>query len=242
VLARRLTLDELAADSVRAPWEHVFVLSSNRKGAIAETKIAAAATELGIPVLRPIVEHGRYDLGFEMGDRILRVQCKWGRLDRKAGVIIVSVYTSRLTPSGYVRTSYTEDEIDLVAVYCGELDRCYLLPSTLIAGRRAIHLRLTPPRNGQRAAIQSASDFELPGAVAQWNERPAGSRKVVGSNPTSSTLSETPRAALRLGANQFRDRFGYYMERAAAGDEIVVTRHRRPFVRVSPAQPQLTPA
>ena len=40
----------------------MFVLSTNRKGAIAETKIAAAATELDIPVLRPITEHARYDL------------------------------------------------------------------------------------------------------------------------------------------------------------------------------------
>jgi hypothetical protein len=51
----------------------VFVLSSNQKGGIAETKITAAATELGVSVLRPVVEHGRYDLAFEVGDRILRV-------------------------------------------------------------------------------------------------------------------------------------------------------------------------
>jgi PD-(D/E)XK endonuclease len=53
------------------------MLSTNRKGAIAEAEIAAAAVRLGIPVLRPIQEHGRYDLAFEVGDRILRVQCKW---------------------------------------------------------------------------------------------------------------------------------------------------------------------
>jgi len=50
------------------------VLDSNRKGAIAEMKIATAAVELGVPVLRPVQEHGRYDLGFEIGGRILRVQ------------------------------------------------------------------------------------------------------------------------------------------------------------------------
>jgi hypothetical protein len=77
-------------------------MDSNRKGAIAETKIAAAATELGIPVLRPIVEHGRYDLAFEVAGRIVRVQCKWGALDRDAGVIKVNLQTCRHTPSGYV--------------------------------------------------------------------------------------------------------------------------------------------
>ena len=36
----------------------------------------------GVPVLRPVQEHGRYDLAFEIGERIYRVQCKWGALDR----------------------------------------------------------------------------------------------------------------------------------------------------------------
>jgi hypothetical protein len=80
------------------------VLSTNRKGAIAEMKITTAAVELGIPVLRPMAEHGRYDLGFEIGDRILRVQVKWGRLDEKGAVITASTESSSPTPGrGYVR-------------------------------------------------------------------------------------------------------------------------------------------
>ena len=56
------------------------MLDSNRKGNIAEMEICAAAIRAGIPVLRPQMEHTRYDLGLEIGDRILRVQCKWARL------------------------------------------------------------------------------------------------------------------------------------------------------------------
>ena len=51
---------------------------------------------------------------------------------------------SYCSPNGYVRTTYAEDEIDLFGVYCGELDRCFLLPSALVAGLAAIHLRLSP--------------------------------------------------------------------------------------------------
>ena len=108
----------------------MFVLSTNHKGALAEAKIVAAAVELGVPVLRPIQEHGRYDLAFELGGEITRVQCKWGGLDRDGTVIKVALQTSCLTPAGYVRASYTTDQIDLVAVYCGELDQ--LLPSSRI--------------------------------------------------------------------------------------------------------------
>jgi hypothetical protein len=114
-------------------------MDTNRKGAIAEAAIALEAIKLGVPVLKPIAEHGRYDLGFEIGGRILRVQCKWGSFVNAAGTIRVSLQRSWLSPTGYVRSCYSEDEIDLVAVYCGDLDRCYLLPSALVADRREIH-------------------------------------------------------------------------------------------------------
>jgi prevent-host-death family protein len=218
----------------------VFVLSTNQKGALAEAKIVVAAIEQGIPVLRPVQEHGRFDLALELGGRILRVQCKWGGLDSTKAGINVALQSSCLTPNGYVRTSYTPDEIDLLAVYCGGLDRCYLLPGALVCGRTHIYLRLVSPRNGQRACINLASNFEFAGAVAQWNERPAGSRKVVGSNPTSSTSpSDAGQSMVRIGSNKFRNHFGYYLERAAAGDEIHISRHGRPFARLLPAeQPQ----
>jgi prevent-host-death family protein len=35
-----------------------------------------------------------------------------------------------------------------------------------------------------------------------------------------------------VGAHEFRNRFGWYMERAAAGEEIRVTRRGRPYVRL----------
>jgi prevent-host-death family protein len=217
-------------------------MDANQKGAIAEMKIAIAAIELGIPVLKPMTERGRYDLGLEIGGRILRVQCKWGALDEAEAVITVNLQTYSLTFSGHRRASYTEEEIDLLAVYCGGLDRCYLLPSALVAGRRQISLRLVSALNGQRACVNLAADFEFSGAVAQLEERDAGSVEARGSSPLSSTVSPEPTGVMQMGANEFRNRFGYYMERAAAGDEILVTRHHRALVRVTPAQPPLTPA
>jgi prevent-host-death family protein len=216
--------------SVRLRCEHTFVLTSNQKGAIAELKIAAAATELGVPVLRPMTEHGRYDLGFELGDRILRVQCKWGPLDEAAGVIRVNLQSCRHTPHGYVYDTYGADEIDGVAVYCQALERCYLLPISLVAGRRGMHLRTTPPRNGQRACINLEADFRLPGAIAQLGERWRGTPEAAGSSPASSTPSQT-----EVGCHEFRNHFGFYLERAAAGDEILVRRRGRPFARLVPA-------
>jgi prevent-host-death family protein len=217
----------------------VFVLSTDQKGGIAETAILAAATKLGVPVLRPVVEHARYDLAFEIGDRILRVQCKWGALSDDGAIIKVNLTSNWCTPTGYERRYYSADEIDLVAVYCSELDQCYLLPIALVAGRRGIQLRVTPPKNGQRAALNLAVDFELPGAVAQLEEHLPGRQGARGSSPLSSTSSQASQKVTRTGSNEFRNHFGYYMERAAAGDEIHISRHGRPFARLMPPQDQL---
>jgi PD-(D/E)XK endonuclease len=166
------------------------VLTPTVKGSIAEAVLAAEAVKAGIMVLRPVVEGRRYDLVFDLGDRMLRVQCKSGR--HKGGGVIVHTRTSRHTPQGYVWTTYGPDEIDALGVYCPQIDRCYLLPIDLVAGRSAIHLRLVAAANNQRASIHFAADFAFPGAIAQLGERRAGSAKVGGSNPPSSISIATP--------------------------------------------------
>jgi prevent-host-death family protein len=39
-----------------------------------------------------------------------------------------------------------------------------------------------------------------------------------------------------VGSHEFRNHFGYYLERAAAGEEIHISRHGRPFARLLPAE------
>ncbi len=53
----------------------MFVLTGNEKDNIAELEIAAAAAKLGVGVDKPLVEHARADLVFEIGRRLWRVQC-----------------------------------------------------------------------------------------------------------------------------------------------------------------------
>ena len=215
----------------------MFVQSPNVKGAVAELEIELAATRLGVPVLKPVAEHGRYDLAFEIANRIYRVQCKWGRVDQSRGLVIVQVGCNRTTPAGYVRTAYRKEEIDLVAVYAGEIDECFLLPISLVEGRHQVQLRLRPAANGQRAFINLASEYSFHGAIAQLEERCRGTAEVAGSSPASST-PVPPRTGV-IGAEEFRNRLGWYMQRAAAGEEFQVERRGRPYVRLTGAARQL---
>jgi prevent-host-death family protein len=209
------------------------MMSSNHKGAIAEIELAAAAIHLGIPVYKPLTDHARADLVFEVGERLWRVQCKWGRLSQSRDVVVVHVGGSWCSPNGYVRTTYTEQEVDLFGVHCGELRRSFLLPASLLVGMHQVHLRLTAPRNNQRACITLADDFDFEGAIAQLGERLTGSQEVVGSSPTSSTSPSVD--PITIGANPFRDKLGYWMDRVAAGEEVLITRHGKPRIRMSPA-------
>ena len=211
-------------------------MDPNRIGAIAETAIAAEATRLGFEVFRPVVDGGRYDLVFDLGERLLRVQCK--AASRRGAVVVVTARTSRRAPEGFRRTVYTPDEIDMIAAYCAELDRCFAVPIAEIPPSGFMHLRLTPTRNGQRAGLHFADDYPL-GAVAQLAERCHGMAEARGSNPLSSTPSAEAAAATVIGAHEFRNRFGWYMERAAAGEPILITRRGKPHLRLTPASPQL---
>jgi len=44
---------------------------------------------------------------------------------------------------------------------------------------------------------------------------------------------------ISVGANKFRNHFGYYMERATAGEEITVTRRGKPTVKLVAHQREL---
>jgi hypothetical protein len=166
-------------------------VTTDQKGAIAETAIALAAIRLGIGVFRPIGDE-RYDLIFDCRPRLWRVQCKWAR--RYDDVIIVRCYSSRRARSGLLRRKYTSEEIDAFAAYCAELDRCFFLPIDRWAQNEA-RLRLGPTRNNQRRGITWADDWDFAatlrdhqGAIAQLGERVSGRDEVAGSSPAGSTL------------------------------------------------------
>jgi prevent-host-death family protein len=211
-------------------------MNPNLRGVIAESAIAAEAAALGFEVYGPMFGQPRCDLILGVGNELIRVQCKTGR--RRGDVIAVSARTSRRTADGYARGTYSAEEIDVVAVYCPELKRCYAVPITDFGESGSLYLRLSPPRNGQRAGLHFAREYEL-GAIAQLGERSPGRRKVGGSNPPSSTPQADDSNPSTVGAHEFRNRFGWYMERASAGEDILVTRRGKPHLRLTTAVPQI---
>ncbi|MGH2992255.1 MAG: type II toxin-antitoxin system Phd/YefM family antitoxin [Solirubrobacterales bacterium] len=57
----------------------------------------------------------------------------------------------------------------------------------------------------------------------------------MGSSPTGSTPPDS--SGVEVGAHEFRNHFGYYMERAAGGEDILITRRGKPHSRLGPPVP-----
>jgi prevent-host-death family protein len=224
-------------------------MNSNHKGAIAEQAIVLAAMKLGVRVLRPVAEHGRTDLALDIGGELMRVHVKWGQLSPERDVVIARTGTCRCTPRGYIRGTYSEQEVDLFAVYCGELDRCFLLPAELLAGTTCVSLRLTPPRNGQQSCINLADDFTFDGAVAQlarardWQSRGRGfeSPQLHLPEQDDSLPVAASNAPIAINADVFRQRLGQWIDRVAAGDDVLVTRRGKAVMRLTAAAPARDP-
>ena len=136
-----------------------MLLTTDQKGAAAELAIAHAAAQLGVGVFKPLTDGERYDLIFNLRPRLMRVQCKSAVL--RGSVLKVPCYSARRTASGFVKRYYSALEIDAIAAYSTDLNRCFLIPIEEIPGQSELQLRLEPCRNNQRSGVNWAKDFDL---------------------------------------------------------------------------------
>ena len=135
--------------------------STDQKGSIAESAIAHAAIKLGISVSKPLTDGDRYDLIFDLKPDLVRVQCKWASL--ADDVVRIRCYSCRRTRDGQKKRGYSSSEVDALAAYCSDLDRCFYFPIDWLDGRATIQLRLRPTRNNQQSGVNWADEFAFEG-------------------------------------------------------------------------------
>ena len=163
------------------------------KGDLAELKVATDLLERGYKIAIPYGEDWDFDLIFSRADGLERVQVK--HASSNGAFITVKCFSHSLT-KGRVRTTklYTAAMIDWLAVYDPTTDRCYYIPAAELAdGRRQLILRLTPPRNNQRA--WDSVCLRLPGP----RSTPAIVRRGMGERE----FQPVPRRFLRWGSRNF---------------------------------------
>lgn len=133
--------------------------NTSHTGEVSRMQVAAALTLQGKRVLLPLGDFQRYDLVVDEGGQFLRVQCKTGRLMKGAVVFHPCSIDSRSKQGGCVRKGYV-GEVDVFGVYCPQLKKCYLVPveDTKVTG---CSLRINLPKNGQKAHIRWAANYEI---------------------------------------------------------------------------------
>ena len=129
------------------------------KGDISELSVAVALAKIGYLVSKPLGENQRYDLIADDGERLHRVQVKTGRV--RGGVMMFSCCSTHgHRRTGNLATRPYTGQIEMLAVYCPQNEKVYLLPEADLT-RTKIQLRLVAPRNNMTKTIRWASRYEL---------------------------------------------------------------------------------
>jgi hypothetical protein len=123
----------------------IWAAADTRKklGEQAEAVFLNKATSLGLSVAKPWGDSERYDLIVRSGRRLLRVQVKSTRY--------VGERRFSITARGCT-AAYTEEEIDILAVYIVPLDIWYLIPVKAFAPRKC--LRFYPEGKNSRGRYE----------------------------------------------------------------------------------------
>jgi hypothetical protein len=119
----------------------------------ATAAVLAAFIQADFTTLLPFGDGHPYDLVVDTGRKLVRVQCKNGRVIKGSVVSARLHTTSRKSGKSYFGLA------DVFAIYCAKLDKIYLIPVT--KNLENISLRLSETRNKQKKAINWARDYEF---------------------------------------------------------------------------------
>lgn len=133
----------------------VTTLQTADKGNLSEARILAAFVAAGYLVSVPFGSGHKYDFVVDDSTRLLRVQCKTGRV--KNGTLLFNAYSQ--SGNGSVKMSY-RGLADLFAVLNPEDDKVYLVPVEDV-GVTIGSLRLTPTLNRQAQRVRWAESYLL---------------------------------------------------------------------------------
>lgn len=132
------------------------IMNSLQKGTITELQCQLDFIKLGYIVSQPIAPC-RYDFLVDIGDAILRIQCKTCHPTNNGDAIRFECRSTREVKSGeFAHRNYTSNEIDYFYTTWNGIG--YLVPVTECSSSKC--LRLVPPKNNQ-LNVNFACDYEL---------------------------------------------------------------------------------
>lgn len=133
---------------------------TNAIGDISESAIITRFLQLGYVVLTPYGRNQRYDLVIEDTEgQFWRIQCKTAQVEDNGTVVAFNTASHNVATKNRQMRHY-RGQCDYFAVYCGELNKIYLVPVDQVGATNA-NLRLVPAKNNQTKHVRWAKDYEL---------------------------------------------------------------------------------
>lgn len=129
------------------------------KGDFAEMAAAIYFLDAGFAIYKPFSENCPCDWLVDDGHRLAKIQVKWVRV--ADGVL----YLRTSTIANGKERAYRPHEVDFFAGYAGDIGKLYLLPREAVGTCTKLQLRLREARNGQKAGIRWADDYEFSGLL-----------------------------------------------------------------------------
>lgn len=120
-----------------------------------EAIVLAALVQAGYRPLLPFGGGCPYDIALDLDGKLIRIQCKTGRL-LKEGVVFfpTAMWCRNMSYRSY------RGHIDSFGVYCPGTKKAYLVPIEDVPGRAA-YLRVEPTKNGQAKGVRWAKDYVI---------------------------------------------------------------------------------
>jgi hypothetical protein len=132
------------------------------KGDLGVAKVFADLVEKGFGILFPATEHAPFDLVAWDGERFIRVQVKYR--SARNGVIKLEFKSTWSDTHGVHIRPMDKASVDVVAIYCPDVDRCFYLDPSRHGG--AVSVRLEPTKNCQKLGVTYAEPLSrLPEAI-----------------------------------------------------------------------------
>jgi len=132
-------------------------MNTNQKGALAETKVMADLSSKGYRISVPIGDMPFDLICIDDNYNTYKVQVKHSVVD-KNGIILVRSYYMTTYNGKLVSRYYTAKEVDVIACYVQDYDKCYYVSYAEIP-KTGISLRVTPTLNNQYKGIHIADHY-----------------------------------------------------------------------------------
>jgi len=108
-------------------------MDTKLKSDIAESAVVTELLKRGFKVMRPVGDRLSYDLGVDLGRKLIRIQVKSAWFNEKNKCYFVDTRRTKTNRRRMIRKRYTKDDFDFAVIYLADLGTFYVMPEPVFS-------------------------------------------------------------------------------------------------------------